>query len=285
MNIILGATGQIGSMVVDNLLEKGEAVRAVVRDELKAQSLKEKGAEVAVADYFYGEELKKAFKGGSTVFLLTPENPFGEDFIGDIEKIIKNYREAVISSGIDKIVGLSSMGAQNPSGTGNLEASYLLEHGFSDIEAELIFVRSAYYFSNWLAYLEMAENQGILPTFFPPDMKLPMIAPPDTAKFLSDIIASHSPQERIYEIEGPCAYTSLDIAEIFQEVLNRKVTLNQIMAEEWEDTFMQSGFSKDGTENLMLMTKAVIDGKTHKEMDNIIQMPTDFKSYLINTLK
>ncbi|MCS4463880.1 SDR family oxidoreductase [Clostridium botulinum] len=40
MNIILGATGQIGTMLVDNLLEKGQPVKAVIRNYSKAQELK-----------------------------------------------------------------------------------------------------------------------------------------------------------------------------------------------------------------------------------------------------
>src|SRR5688572_21376774 len=106
-------------------------------------------------------------------------------------------------------------------------ASYMLEHAFSDLEIEQTFVRPAYYFSNWLGYLELVKEHGILPTFFPPEVKLPMIVPPDVAKFLSDIMIK-TPQERIYEIMGPNVYSSLDIAKIFGDVLNRDVTLQQI---------------------------------------------------------
>ncbi|WP_269850331.1 SDR family oxidoreductase [Methanosarcina horonobensis] len=166
MNLILGATGQIGSMLVDNLLKKGQPVRAVIRNGLKAQELKNKGAEVKIADYFDVEALKVAFQGGSSVFLLTPENPQSENFISETQMIINNYREAISSSGVTKIIGLSSMGAQHESGTGNLVASYILEHAFSDLKIEQIFVRPAYYFSNWLRYLEPVKEYGILPTFF-----------------------------------------------------------------------------------------------------------------------
>ncbi|WP_410508618.1 NAD(P)H-binding protein [Methanosarcina hadiensis] len=285
MNIILGATGQVGSMLVDNLLKKGQPVRAVIRNDLKAQELRNKGAEVKIADYFDLDALKKAFQGGNAVFLLTPENPESEDFLSEIQTIITNYREAILSSGITKIVGLSSMGAQHESGTGNLMASYMLEHAFSDFEIEQVFVRPAYYFSNWLGYLELVKEYGILPTFFPPDMELPMIAPPDVAGFLSDVITSKTPQERVYEISGPIDYSSLDIAKIFEEVLNKNVTLQQVLPEEWENTLIQAGFSKDGAKNLMLMTKAVIDGKTKNETTSRIRFSTDFKSYLKNVIK
>lgn len=284
MNIILGATGQVGSMLVDNLLKKGQPVRAVIRNSLKAQELINKGAEVKIADYFDVEALKKAFQGGHAVFLLTPENPESGDFLSEIQTIINNYREAILSSGITKIVGLSSMGAQHESGTGNLMASYMLEHAFSGLEIEQVFVRPAYYFSNWLGYLELVKEYGILPTFFPPDMELPMIAPPDVAGFLSDILACKTPQERVYEISGPRDYSSLDIAKMFGDVLSKNVTLQQLLPEEWENTLIQAGFSKDGAKNLMLMTKAVIDGKTKNETTNPIRFSTDFKSYLKNAI-
>jgi len=282
MNIILGATGQIGSMLVDNLLKKGQPVRAVIRNSLKAQELKNKGVEVSIADYFDVEALKKAFRGGDSVFLLTPENPECKNCLEETRMIINNYREAVLSSGATKIVGLSSMGAQHGSGTGNLMASYILEHVFSDLEIEQIFVRPAYYFSNWLGYLELVKEYGILPTFFPPEMELPMIAPSDVAKFLVDVMISSTPQERIYEIMGPQAYSSSDIAKIFGDVLNRNVTLQQVLPEEWESTLIQAGFSKDAANNLMLMTKAVIDGKTKSETTKKISFSTDFKTYLKN---
>lgn len=284
MDIILGATGQIGSMLVDNLVKKDQPVRAVVRNEFKAQKLKNMGVEVKIADYFDAEALKKAFQGGDSVFLLTPENPESEDFLGQIQTILNNYREAILFSEITKIVGLSSMGAQHESGTGNLMASYLLEHAFSDLEIEQVFIRPAYYFSNWLGYLELVKGYGILPTFFPPELKLPMIAPPDVAGFLSGVITCKTSQERIYEIAGPHDYISSDIAKIFEEVLGKNVILQQVFPEEWENTLTQAGFSKDGTKNLMLMTKAVIDGKTKSETANPIRFSTDFKSYLKNVI-
>ncbi len=39
-----------------------------------------------------------------------------------------------------------------------------------------------------------------------------------------------------------------------------------------------------GKKNLVLMTKAVIDGKTKNETTNRICFPTDFKKYLKNVI-
>ncbi|MDV4152289.1 NmrA family NAD(P)-binding protein [Clostridium sp. AL.422] len=285
MNIILGSTGQIGSMLVQNLLEKGEKVRAVVRDEVKAENLKKIGAEVVTADYFDVDALKKAFNGGKTVFLLTPENPESNNFLIDTKKIIDNYRDAILSSSITKIVGLSSMGAHNKDNTGNLMASYMLENAFLDLDIKQVFVRPAYYFSNWIGYIDLIKEYGILPTFFPINMSLPMISPIDVSKFLSDVIVNEEYKERVYEITGPKAYSPLEIAEIFEKTLNKEVNLQLILPEEWEKTLLESGFTKDSAENLILMTKATIDGKGESGMKNIITLSMDFKEYLENVLQ
>jgi uncharacterized protein YbjT (DUF2867 family) len=285
MNIVLGATGQIGFMLANNLFKKGQPVRAVVRNNSKALELRRAGIEVFIADFLDKNSLIKAFHGGKTAFLLTPENPFSENQMDEVRQIIGHYLEAVQASGINKIVGLSSMGAQHKSDTGNLFASYLLEHAFSDLNVEQIFVRPAYYFSNWIAYLELIMTQGILPTFFPPKMKLPMVSPVDVAEFLTDMMIRNEPQKRIYEICGPHDYCSLDISKIIGSVLDKEVVLQQIPFDEWANTFAKAGFSTDGIKNLSLMTKAVIDGKTNSDNHSLVRLFMDFRAYLEQTMK
>lgn len=280
MHVILGATGQVGSMLVDNLLARGQPVRAVIRNGRKVQELEKKGIEVYIADYTDVRALERAFPAGSSVFLLTPENPGCERCIDEIRAIIDNYREAVLSSGAARIVGLSSMGAQHASGTGNLVASHMLEHAFSGSGIGQVFVRPAYYYSNWLGYLELVREYGVLPTFFPPEMKLPMIDPSDVAGFLADVLVSGARGERVYEITGPHEYSSSDIARIFGKVLKRDVCVQQVPPAEWESTLIQAGFSRDGAKNLALMTQAVIDGKTRYETARPVRFATDFEAYL-----
>ncbi|HEX3074788.1 MAG TPA: NmrA family NAD(P)-binding protein [Ignavibacteriales bacterium] len=279
MNIVLGASGQIGSMLVDNLLEKDPAIKAVVRSASKAQALKAKGIKTVIADFMNADSLKDTFAGGSSLFMLTPENPASPNHLKDIKTALNNIKEAVLLSGLKRITGLSSMGAHNGLGRGSLEASYLLEHTFDHINIRKIFVRPSYYFSNWLGYVELVKEHGALPTFFPPDMKIPMVAPQDAAAFLARAMTGEF-DEGPYEISGPREYSSAEIADVFGKVLNRSVAVQQIMPEDWEGALLQAGFTKDGAKNLMLMTQAVIDGKTDYETKNPVYLSMDFEAYL-----
>jgi uncharacterized protein YbjT (DUF2867 family) len=286
MHVVSGASGQVGSAVAKTLLTNGEPVTGVVRDAAKASDLKRNGMSIAQADLFDASALQKAFQGADTVFLLTPENPASNDVLGDVKAILKNYRDAIHASGIQKIVGLSSIGAQHASGTGNLEMSYLLEHAFHDLPVQQIFIRATYYYSNWMPYISTVQQQGILPTFFPVDLKIPMGSPVDTGTFIAEIMMKDIPeQKKIYELTGTL-YSSADVASVLGNIFHRKVTAQPIPKNQWSETLQQAGFTRDAAHNLIKMTEAVIDGRTlpeQKETD-MIKLPASLEEYFQLTL-
>ena len=67
MILVVGATGQVGSLVVRRLRADGAAVRAMVRDPASAADLAATGAELAVADLRRPETLDAALDGVTAV--------------------------------------------------------------------------------------------------------------------------------------------------------------------------------------------------------------------------
>ncbi len=72
MILVTGATGQLGTAVVQNLLKKTSAhqVAAFVRDESKASDLKERGVDIRGGDYADTVSLDKAMQGIEKVLLI-----------------------------------------------------------------------------------------------------------------------------------------------------------------------------------------------------------------------
>ncbi|MEG2695759.1 MAG: NAD(P)H-binding protein, partial [Acinetobacter sp.] len=70
---ITGATGQLGELVIHNLLKqtKAENIIALVRDFDKAQSLKQQGAELRLFDYDQPETLIPALQGVDKLLLIS----------------------------------------------------------------------------------------------------------------------------------------------------------------------------------------------------------------------
>ncbi len=282
MNIIVGATGQVGSNLINELKNKGFPIRAVVRNPDK---LSDKTIETRTADLFNLEQLTEAFNGGTAVFVLTPENPTSNDIIEDTRQIVENYKKAIQATGIKKVVALSCVGSHIDSNTGNVLMSRILEQTLDDLDIEKVFIRPSYYFSNWLGYLETVEQYGILPTFFPEGLKIEMHSPIDLAKFIAKVITDTS-SKKVYELTGQEKYSPLDVANTFSKLLNKNVTVQSIPQDKWKETLMSVGFTENTAANLSDMTKAVIDNKTVPERPNdTIKLPTTLEKYINEQLK
>jgi nucleoside-diphosphate-sugar epimerase len=61
--LVTGATGLVGSHVADRLLERGDSVRAVVRQSFRAEELRRRGVEVELADLMTAPDLTALVDG------------------------------------------------------------------------------------------------------------------------------------------------------------------------------------------------------------------------------
>jgi uncharacterized protein YbjT (DUF2867 family) len=73
--LVTGATGNTCSILIPALINAGQQVRAFVRNENKAQSLKEAGAEIYVGDLDSPETIDAALVGVDQVYLCIWNGP------------------------------------------------------------------------------------------------------------------------------------------------------------------------------------------------------------------
>ena len=73
MIVVTGATGHLGRLVVESLLEKvsSREIAAVVRDPDKAKDLAARGIEVRRGDYSKPETLRTALAGAHKLLLIS----------------------------------------------------------------------------------------------------------------------------------------------------------------------------------------------------------------------
>ncbi len=72
MYVIMGATGNTGSVAADALLAKGEKVRVLGRSAERLERFVKRGAEAFVADAKDAAALASAFAGARAVYTLIP---------------------------------------------------------------------------------------------------------------------------------------------------------------------------------------------------------------------
>jgi len=179
-NVILGATGNTGSIIADALLLKGKQVRVVGRDTGRLQRFVAKGAEAFTGDVSDAVALTKAFRGARAAYLMLPPITSREDQGRESDAIAK----AVTESGLRYAVHLSSYGAHVPQGTGPVTGLHSSEEKLNAISGlNVLHLRAAYFMENNLAAIGMIQGMGIFGHALLPDLKLPMIATRDVGDY------------------------------------------------------------------------------------------------------
>src|SRR4051794_41986687 len=84
--LVTGATGNVGSKVVAELLARGAGVRAFVRDPDRAVALLGDDVELAVGDFADRDSLRRALGGADRLFLACSHVPCQGDYeVGAVE--------------------------------------------------------------------------------------------------------------------------------------------------------------------------------------------------------
>src|SRR5216684_326940 len=143
--VILGATGNTGSIIVDSLLSKGKKVRVVGRDAGRLQRFVRQGAEAFTAYVSDAAALTKALSGARAAYLMLPPAKSREDQERESDAIAK----AVTESGLRYAVHLSAYGAQVPEGTGPVAGLHSSEQKLNAISGlNILHLRAAYFMEN-----------------------------------------------------------------------------------------------------------------------------------------
>ena len=180
MYVILGASGNTGSIIANSLLSAGKKVRVVGRDSGRLQRFVDKGSEAFTANLSDAAALTKAFSGAHAAYLMLPPAKSREEQERDSDGIAK----AVTESGLRYAVHLSSYGAQVAEGAGPVSGLHSSEQKLNAIEGvNVLHLRAAYFMENNLAAIGMIHRMGLFGNALLPDVKFPMVATRDVGNY------------------------------------------------------------------------------------------------------
>jgi uncharacterized protein YbjT (DUF2867 family) len=180
--VVCGATGNVGSKIVETLLAAGAPVRAVARDRVRIGTLAAKGAEPWPGDIGDAAFLEKAFAGARAVFAMEPPRVDADDLRGHQNRIGNALAAAIRRAGVPRAVTLSSIGAHLTEGTGPILGLHDLEEKFNDLrDAGVVHLRPAFFMENHLWSIPIIREYGINGSTLRSDIPIPMVATKDIA--------------------------------------------------------------------------------------------------------
>jgi uncharacterized protein YbjT (DUF2867 family) len=257
-NLITGATGDIGSRVVQLLLQHGVRPRVFVRDAAKAQARYGDQVDIFVGDLADGKSLLPALQGAKTLFLVNsgPEIPSRDGMAA----------HAARAAGVKHLVKLSSMDAQQNIGTGAWHAQ-----GEAAIRASGIaftFVQPSGFMSNALGWAASIKAEGIVrsPTG---DGEIAFIHPDDIAAVATKALLTDEYGGDSLPITGPEALSYSQMTEKIGAAVGRKLTFQPVQKKQESDYMIESGDSAAIVKAHLSIYLAIREGRLAKVTDNV----------------
>lgn len=260
MFIITGGTGHVGSETAKALIDAGQAVTIVTRNEEKCAEWRSRGAACALADAHDVDNMREVFRRGKRLFLLNPPADPSTDTDAVERETVRCLLAALDGSGLEKVVAESTYGAQPGRQCGDLNILYELEEGLRSQSIPTSIIRAAYYLSNCDAMLKPVTDEGVLPTMYPADLKIPMVAPADLGRVAANLLTEPVETVGLHYVEGPERYSTGDIAAAFSKALGRAVRVVVSPRDAWEEVFRNLGFSDTAAASYSRMTAVSVDG-------------------------
>lgn len=216
--LVTGATGNVGRNVVDQLVQRGADVRAIVRNPASANL--PTGVEVFAGDLLDVDALRSAFQGVSTLFLL---NAVVADEFTQALLTLGIAREA----GVRRVVYLSVIHSDVYVNVPHFAGKFGVERMIEAMGFEATILRPAYFMDNEHTIKDAIVGYGIYP--MPIGSKgVAMIDARDIGEIAAielvrrEQSAAPLPSERI-NLVGPDTLTGADAAAIWSDVLGRSI--------------------------------------------------------------
>lgn len=214
---VTGATGLLGRLVVDQLLQTqpAESVVAVVRDPAKAADLAARGVQVRVAAYDDAAALGQALQGVDRL-LLVSGNELGQR-VAQHQQVV----DAALADGVAHVVYTSAPQART--------SALILapEHKATEelLEASGIshtVLRNGWYTENYLPQLQTARATGTVVAAVG-DARVASASRVDYAAAAVAALLDETHDGQVYELSGDHAWDFEELAAAIAEVIGKPV--------------------------------------------------------------
>jgi uncharacterized protein YbjT (DUF2867 family) len=256
--LITGATGDIGSRVVELLVRRGERPRVFVRDVRKARSRFGDRVDIFVGDLAWPDSLRAALEGVDELFLVNsgPAIPLRDELAAT----------AARAAGVRHLVKLSSMDVQH-----GLAIGAWHERGEAAVRASGVrftFVRPTGFMSNLLAWAPSIKAEGVVRACTGGGRRA-FIHSDDVAAIAVIALTSCAYDGESLAITGPEALCFAEVTARIGAAIGRSLTFQPISDEEALERYSRISGSAEETEAHVALWRAIREGRLRTVNNNV----------------
>jgi NAD(P)H dehydrogenase (quinone) len=246
--IVSGASGQLGSLVIEELLARGVAPTSLIlvsrtpnTEHLNGYA--RRGASVRYGDFTRPESLSAAYRGGTRMLLISI-NGGG----ADRPELHKRAIDAAVSAGVEHIAYTSYVNADR-----YLDSTIAVDHRRTEELLEQsgvawTMLRNQIYANGLVDQAVELVRDGRFVTHTP-DARVAYVTREDCAAAAAAVLATPGHENKAYNITGPDAIGPRELAALASEIGGKQVQLVALSEAEYRRQLAASG-----------MTEAAING-------------------------
>lgn len=225
--LVTGATGDTGRPTVKLLLERGHKVKALVRkDDERARTLRDQGADVVVGDMLDISSMRKAADGVSSAYFVYPMLDGQVEAAAIFAQVARERRLEMVANMSHK---QSRPYARSPA----TAAHWLSEQIFNWSGVSVAHLRIGF-FAEWLLYIAPQIKAGRYVTPFDPDSRVTHMPAADIARVVVGILENPGPHiGQAYQLSGPVEYSHVELAKTLGQVLGKPIAFKQVEVPEF----------------------------------------------------
>ena len=239
MNLVVGATGLLGSEICRRLTAAGKPVRALVRTTSgadKVEALKGLGAEVVRGDLRDRASLDAACQGVRMVISTASSMPFsynpGDNDIQTVD--LEGLANLVAAAQAADVPGFiyTSFSSQIDVDFPLRNAKRAIEQRLRDSGLVYTILRPSYYMEVWLSPAVGFDAGGAKATIYGTgENPISWISFKDVAQFAIQSVDSPAARHATLELGGPEALTPLQVVGIFEQVAGQSFEVSYVPEE------------------------------------------------------
>lgn len=219
--VVTAATGHLGTLVIDELLQRvpADQIVAVARNAQKATPLAERGVEVRIADYTDTDALAKAFDAGDTVLLIS----------GTVDRQTQHQTviDAAKAAGVARIVYTGVLGG--PEADFLLAADHIAtEQAILESGLSYTFLRNGWYNENYTAQIAAQLEHGVVGSAG--DGRIGSAGRRDYAAAAAVVLTGDGHEKTAYELNGDTSWTLTEYAAELSKQSGKDVAYNNVPA-------------------------------------------------------
>jgi len=235
MIVVTGASGQLGRLVVEFLLQRLPAgqIVAAVRNPQKVADLAARGVQVRQADYTDPASLCRAFAGADKVLLISG-NEIGQRVPQHAAVI-----EAAQAAGVTRLLYTSLLHA-DVSPLALADEHRQTERLIRDSGLEYVLLRNGWYTENYLASVPAALSHQVL-LGCAGSGRIASAARADYAEAAAIVLTQPQASGTVYELAGDETYTLAEFAAAIGEAAGTQISYQDLPQAEFAAVLEQAG--------------------------------------------